>query len=134
MSEHTHCWTTIDREHRVTPTCVETRSSDLPWARSVPLSGSPSGALHTLGAGLAEGRSGMANRTYRHRLLPTAHQSDALDMQLRRHRELYNAALEQRIEAFRRGKRIGLYDQMAQIGELRTKGLAAPAPERCEVA
>lgn len=59
------------------------------------------------------------NRIYRYRLYPTRTQITALDAQLTFGCDLYNAALEQRIAAHRRGRPIRLKDQRAQLREAR---------------
>jgi len=65
-------------------------------------------------------RKPTVRRTYRYRLYPTRTQIAALELQLSWNCDLYNAALEQRRDAWRRGrKRVGLYDQMRDLTELR---------------
>ena len=49
--------------------------------------------------------------TYRYRLLPTKRQHRALESLLESQRELYNAALEERIGAFRQGVKRHYFDQ-----------------------
>jgi putative transposase len=59
-------------------------------------------------------------RVYRYRLYPTRRQDAALRETLSRLRELYNAALQERRDAYRlRGVTIGAYDQMAELREVR---------------
>ncbi|WP_240319461.1 RNA-guided endonuclease InsQ/TnpB family protein [Deinococcus wulumuqiensis] len=55
-------------------------------------------------------------RTYKYRLYPTRPQEAALFETLRLTRQLYNAALEQRIAAYRKqGKTITGYDQQREL-------------------
>jgi putative transposase len=64
----------------------------------------------------AEGRV----KAFKFRLYPTCPQRDRLSAMLRDHCELYNAALEERREAWRRRRvSVGVYDQAAQIKEIR---------------
>lgn len=66
-------------------------------------------------------------RTYRYRLYPTARQQLALEAQLAFACELYNAALEQRRDAWRRQRRrIGYVAQCRDLTELRADGLGPP--------
>ncbi len=66
-------------------------------------------------------------RTYKYRLYPTRAQAEALDAQRRFACDLYNAALEQRMTAYRlQRKSISLYDQMRDLTELRHAGLGLP--------
>jgi putative transposase len=58
-------------------------------------------------------------RSFKFRLRPTAQQHVALDACLRDHRTLYNAALEERREAWRRGISVRYGDQSAQLKEIR---------------
>lgn len=59
-------------------------------------------------------------RAYRFLLRPTAHQRVALEACLEDTRELYNAALEERREAWRMGRcRVTFYSQDAQLKEIR---------------
>lgn len=59
-------------------------------------------------------------RTYRYRLYPTRRQADALELQLGWACDLYNAALEQRRDAWRqRGVRLGFNAQQLQLTEVR---------------
>lgn len=60
------------------------------------------------------------NRSYRFRVYPTVDQAAALSAQLDLHRELYNAALEERREAWKRGARVTFFDQCAQLPAIRT--------------
>src|SRR5437773_1880491 len=58
----------------------------------------------------------MSRLTYKFRLYPTSDQQAALLETLARARELYNAALEERREAYRRaGKSMNYYDQANQL-------------------
>ncbi|SDJ57068.1 putative transposase [Nonomuraea maritima] len=59
-------------------------------------------------------------RSYKFLMRPTAHQQAALTACLDGHRALYNAALEERREAYRRSKvSIRYGDQSAQLKEIR---------------
>jgi putative transposase len=58
-------------------------------------------------------------RSFKFRLRPSTHQHVALDACLRDHRTLYNAALEERREAWRRGISVRYGDQSAQLKEIR---------------
>ena len=59
-------------------------------------------------------------RTFRYPLHPNKAQEAALDVYLWRCRQLYNAALEQRISAYKKqGKSLTRYDQYAGLTELR---------------
>ena len=59
-------------------------------------------------------------RAYKFLLRPTAHQQAALEACLEDTRQLYNAALEERREAWRMGKRkVTFYSQDAQLKEIR---------------
>src|SRR5215211_6998790 len=63
-------------------------------------------------------------RVYRYRLYPTRRQREAIDAQLWFACDLYNAALEQRRDAYRRcGKSVRYHDQSVQLAELRAAGL-----------
>ena len=65
-------------------------------------------------------------RSYKFLLRPTAHQRAALESCLKDTRQLYNAALEERREAWRMRKvSVGYYDQTAQLKDIR-----ATDPER----
>ncbi len=67
------------------------------------------------------------HRVYRYRLYPTRRQREALDAQLRCACALYNAALEQRRDAWRRcGTSVSCLDQSAELRELRRAGLVDP--------
>jgi len=66
---------------------------------------------------------GLLRRTYRYRLYPTARQRVALDAQLAFACELYNAALEQRQDAWRRRhKAIGYAAQCRDVTDIRAHG------------
>ena len=66
-------------------------------------------------------------RSYKFLMRPTAHQRAALEACLEDTRQLYNAALEERREAWRMGRhRITFYSQCAQLKEIR-----AADSERC---
>jgi len=59
-------------------------------------------------------------RVYRYRLYPTTAQAERMEWTLWRLRELYNAALDERITAYRRaGKSLSGYDQMREIKAVR---------------
>ena len=59
-------------------------------------------------------------RTFKYRLLPTREQERKLWEILRLTREIYNAALEERRDAWKRQRKsISLYDQMAQLADVR---------------
>jgi len=61
-------------------------------------------------------------RTYKFRLRPTRQQAAALDACLEETRQLYNAALEERREAWRMGRhQVTLYSQDAQLKEIRAE-------------
>ena len=61
-------------------------------------------------------------RVYRYRLYPTAAQDTAMRWTLDRLRELYNAALEERIGAYRkRGLSLSGYSQMAELKAVRAE-------------
>jgi putative transposase len=58
----------------------------------------------------------MYKRTYKYRLYPTTEQAAQLDTTLARCRELYNAALQERRDAYRMaGKTLNYYDQANQL-------------------
>lgn len=62
-------------------------------------------------------------RTYKYRLYPTREQAIALDYQLNEARSLYNAALQERREAWRMcGMARNYYDQANQLKEIRDAG------------
>lgn len=62
-------------------------------------------------------------RTFKYRLYPTKQQAEILDGQLAEACRLYNAALQERREAWRlERKPIGLYDQSRQLKEIRAAG------------
>lgn len=59
-------------------------------------------------------------RTYKYRLYPTRRQEALLLEQLRATRELYNAALEQRVTAYRQaGKSVSYLEQSKELTEIR---------------
>ena len=59
-------------------------------------------------------------RTYKYRLKPTKTQAATLESWLQVTRELYNAALEERRDAWRKQRKsISRFDQQAQIAEIR---------------
>ncbi|MFL5694740.1 MAG: RNA-guided endonuclease InsQ/TnpB family protein, partial [Ktedonobacteraceae bacterium] len=62
----------------------------------------------------------MSKRAYKFRLYPTRRQEPSLMFTLDRCRELYNAALQERRDAFRMvGKHINYYDQANQLPEIK---------------
>ncbi len=62
-------------------------------------------------------------RSYKFLLRPTRKQEATLTACLEDTRQLYNAALEERREAWRRGRhRVTFYDQSAQLKEIRAEG------------
>ena len=58
-------------------------------------------------------------RAYKFRVYPTTRQSARLALCLRDHQRLYNAALEERREAWRKGKRVTYGLQSAQMKDIR---------------
>ncbi|WP_235204205.1 transposase [Deinococcus sp. RL] len=59
-------------------------------------------------------------KTFRYRLRPTKAQEAALEGQLRLCRDLYNAALQERRDAYRKaGKTVTAYDQMKSLTEIK---------------
>lgn len=59
-------------------------------------------------------------RRFTYGMAPTARQVDALERQRQQHCDLYNALLQQRIEAYQRqGKSLTYFDQSAEITKLR---------------
>lgn len=67
------------------------------------------------------GRGGLVRRAYVFRLRPTARQHVALGACVDAHRELYNAALQERRDAWSHNKtRINYGDQSAQLTEIRS--------------
>lgn len=71
--------------------------------------------------------------TYKFRLLPSRRQHAALRSILDEQRQLYNAALEERIDAYRKfGKSISLYDQFASLAELRKSPEFAGVPSNVQ--
>ena len=64
--------------------------------------------------------SGMTLRKYTYKLYPKPKQQSALLECLRLHQQLYNAALQERIEAYRKcGKTISYNDQQASLTRIR---------------
>lgn len=62
-------------------------------------------------------------RTFKYRLYPTSRQTEALTSHLSEACRLYNAALQERRDAYRiAGKSIGFYDQDKQLKEIRDTG------------
>jgi putative transposase len=71
-------------------------------------------------------------KTYRYRLYPTKAQEQALGQQLREGCTLYNAALQERRDAWKRaGKSLNYYDQANQLKEIRAEGLIGLANFSC---
>ena len=71
-------------------------------------------------------------KTFRYRLYPTKVQERALQQQLRAGCQLYNAALQERRDAFKiAGKSINYYDQSNQLKEIRAEGLLGLANFSC---
>ena len=71
------------------------------------------------------------NLTYKYRLTPKKHVRRRLDVLLDGQRQLYNAALQERIDCYAKtGKRVSLYDQTKSLTECRrsiTEMAAVPA-------
>lgn len=65
---------------------------------------------------------GMDRRKVTYRLYPNATQAAALSDLLRHHQRLYNAAVQERQDAWKRGVRISYEDQCASLTELRQSG------------
>jgi len=63
--------------------------------------------------------------TYEYRLLPSKRQHRALEMLLESQRLLYNAALEERIGAYRHGVNINFFDQNKSLTEWRRSDVEA---------
>ncbi|MEE9202687.1 MAG: transposase [Dehalococcoidia bacterium] len=61
-------------------------------------------------------------KTFKYRLYPSPAQARALDAQLKEARTLYNAALQERRDAWRRGVSLNYYDQANQLKEIRAAG------------
>src|SRR5882724_9332467 len=62
-------------------------------------------------------------KTYKYRLYPTAAQSEACEQQLGKACRLYNAALQERRDAYQRGGlSLNYYDQANQLKDMRTAG------------
>lgn len=71
--------------------------------------------------------------TYKYRLLPTRAQHRALERILEDQRQLYNAALQERIECYRKtGKGRTFYDQCAALAELRREPEYAATPSNLQ--
>ena len=71
-------------------------------------------------------------KTFRYRLYPTKVQSEVLTHQLREACTLYNAALQERRDAWRlAGKSMTYYDQANQLKEIRQEGLTGLANFSC---
>ena len=75
-------------------------------------------------------------KTYRYRLYPTAAQTEALDAQLGEACRLYNAALQERRDAYQRdGLSLNYYDQASQLKGIRELEIWAwrtsPPPKTC---
>jgi putative transposase len=59
------------------------------------------------------------NRVFRYRIYPTAKQTVALEQMLRDHCDMYNAALQERRDAYRCGVKVRYGDQSAQLKAIR---------------
>lgn len=71
-------------------------------------------------------------KTFRYRLYPSKVQAEALTQQLREACTMYNAALQERRDAWKRaGKSITYYDQANQLREIRAEGLTGLANFSC---
>ena len=71
-------------------------------------------------------------KTFKYRLYPTKAQAKALKVQLSEACRLYNAALQERMEAYaRHRKRINFFDQSAQLTEIRAAGNFGLPNYRC---
>jgi len=71
-------------------------------------------------------------KTYRYRLYPTKAQEQAMGQQLREGCKLYNAALQERRDAWKKtGTSVNYYDQANQLKEIRTEGLIELANFSC---
>lgn len=71
-------------------------------------------------------------KTFRYRIYPTKAQEQALNQQLREGCKLYNAALQERRDAWKlAGKSINYYDQANQLKEIRAEGLLGLANFSC---
>jgi putative transposase len=65
----------------------------------------------------------MLRKTFQHRLYPTKAQAEALQAQLAEACRLHNAALQERIEAYRtHRKSVSHVEQAAQLTEIRARG------------
>jgi putative transposase len=65
----------------------------------------------------------MLKRSYKFRLYPTDKQKLAIDSQLAEACRLYNAALQERRDAYKIARKsINYYDQAAQLKEIRLEG------------
>lgn len=71
-------------------------------------------------------------KTFRYRLYPTKAQEQALEQQLREGCKLYNAALQERRDAWKKtGTSINYYAQAHQLKEIRAEGLIGLANFSC---
>ncbi len=62
----------------------------------------------------------MGRKTYKFRLVPTRKQTETLEWTLARCRELYNAALQERRDAYRMaGKSLNYYSQANQLVQVK---------------
>lgn len=61
----------------------------------------------------------MGMKAFQFRLYPTKSQAEQLQWRLDRYRELYNACLEERREAWRQGKILSFYDQRYELLEVK---------------
>jgi len=77
------------------------------------------------------GDDSSVRRAYRYRIYPTARQRLAMEAQLRFACELYNAALEQRRDAWRRGRHtVTLFEQFRDLTDVRAAGIG-PVEMNC---
>ena len=71
-------------------------------------------------------------KTFKYRLYPTGHQTQALDHQLGQACNLYNAALQERRDAYRSaGISLSYYDQANQLKEIRAEAACELANFSC---
>lgn len=76
--------------------------------------------------------AGSMRKTFRYRLYPTKLQAQALDQQVREACTLYNAALQERRDAWKKtGTSLNYYAQANQLKEIRSEGLLSLANFSC---
>jgi putative transposase len=64
----------------------------------------------------------MTRKAFKYRLYPTQPQARDLERTLALCRQLYNAALQERREAYKKaGKTVGFYEQKRYLSEIRTE-------------